>query len=146
MKTLLLALAFLAGTTAFAHNGPTVNEKVLRSFEQTFKDAKEVIWQEFTDSYVVDFKLYGTQATVRYDENGNIIRYLRYYGENQLPIHILVNLKKKYPDRAIFGVTEYFNENDWSYIIQMQDSKHWYTVKSDVMGNLEQTKKLNNTE
>lgn len=143
MKTLFFILAFVATTaTAFARTSG-VNEKVLKQFQETFKDAKEVVWKEYDAFYEVDFKLSTSQMTVRYDADGNVLRYLRYYSGNQLPTLILLKLKNQYPGRTVFGITEFFNDNELNYLVTMKDDKHWYTVKSDTQGNLQQTEKFN---
>ena len=46
MKTLLIAVALLAGTftKSFAANDPAVAPTVLKSFNHTFTQAKEIAW------------------------------------------------------------------------------------------------------
>ena len=144
MKKLIFVIATLFTTSViFASAPPEVNEKVLTLFNETFKDPKEVNWHEYDNYYEVYFKEGDITFRIRYDTEGNILQYLRYYYEDQLPIHILSSLKKKYPDRSIFGVTEFFSGTELNYFITLKDDKHWYTIKSDNIGNLEQTEKLN---
>jgi len=143
MKTSIVAFIFLLGVVpAFAGKPFDVNEKVLNLFNQTFKNPKEVVWHEFQEYYEVNFKDQDVKTTVRYDADGNVLRCLRYYSGSQLPLYILSSLKKQYPGLSIFGVTEFFNGTELSYIVAMQDDKHWYTIKSDPLGNLEQTEKF----
>ncbi len=143
MKKLIFALAMLLGSaTIFAITPPEVNEKVLKAFQETFKNPKDVNWHEYENYYEVDFKQDEIKTQVRYDSEGNITGTTRYYFENQLPPHILSNIKKKYPQRSVYGVTEIYAENDLQYYITMEDEKNWYTVKSNPVGNLEQTEKF----
>ncbi len=143
MKKLIFALAMLLGSaTIFAITPPEVNEKVLKAFQETFKNPKDVNWHEYENYYEVDFKQDEIKTQVRYDSEGNITGTTRYYFENQLPPHILSNIKKKYPQRSVYGVTEIYTENDLQYYITMEDEKNWYTVKSNPVGNLEQTEKF----
>jgi hypothetical protein len=143
MKTSIVAFVLLLGTfPALAGRPFDVNEKVLKLFHETFKNPKEVAWHEFEEYYEVSFKDKEVQTTVRYDADGNVLRCLRYYSGSQLPLYILSSLKKQYPDLSIFGVTEFFNGTELAYLVTMQDNKHWYTIKSDPIGNLEQTEKL----
>jgi len=143
MKKLMFAIAMLLGTTAiFAATAPEVNEKVLKAFEETFKNPKDVSWHEFTNYYEVDFNQDAIKTVVRYDTDGNIIGTTRYYFENQLPPYITSKLIKKYPDRSVYGVTEIYSESDLTYYITMQDQKNWYTVKANPLGYLEQTEKF----
>ncbi|HEV8287164.1 MAG TPA: hypothetical protein VGQ09_22805 [Chitinophagaceae bacterium] len=143
MKKLIFALTMLLGSaTIFASTTPEVNEKVLKAFHQTFKDPKDVNWHEYDNYYEVDFKQDEIKTQVRYDAEGNITGTTRYYFESQLPPHIISSLKKKYPQRSVYGVTEIYTEGDLQYYITMQDEKNWYTVKSNPVGNLEQTEKF----
>ncbi len=143
MKKLIFALTMLLGSAVtFAATPPEVNQKVLKAFQETFKDPKEVNWHEYENYYEVDFKQDEIKTQVRYDSDGNLTGTTRYYFEQQLPPHIIANLKKKYPQRTVYGVTEIYSENDLQYYITMEDEKNWYTVKSNPLGNLDQTEKF----
>jgi len=147
MKKLIFAFTMLLGSAiTFASTPPEINEKVLKAFQETFKDPKDVNWHEYESYYEVDFKHGEIKTQVRYDSDGNITGTTRYYFENQLPPHILSKLKKKYSNRSIYGVTEIFSESDLLYYITMEDDKNWYTVKSNPLGNFEQTDKFKKAE
>jgi len=144
MKKLIFALTMLFGSaTSFAVTPPDVNQKVLKAFGETFKNPTEVNWHEYDNYFEVNFKQDEIKTQVRYDSEGNITGTTRYYFENQLPPHIISKLKKKYPERSVFGVTEIYSaDSDLLYHITMEDEKNWYTVKSDPMGSFEQTDKF----
>ena len=142
MKKLMFAIAMLLGSTVVFAGRPTdVNQKVLKAFEETFKNPKDVIWHEFENFYEVNFNQDAIKTVVRYDTDGNMIGTTRYYFENQLPPYITSKLKKRYPDRSVYGVTEIYTEADLTYYITMEDDKSWYTVKANPLGYLEQTEK-----
>jgi len=144
MKTLIFAMMlFLGSTVVSASAPPDVNEKVLNAFHKTFKDPKEVNWHEYDDFYEVSFKQDEIKTRVRYDNDGNVLVTLRYYFESQLPPYIRSSIMMKYPKRSIYGVTEIFSENTLYYYVTMEDAKHWYTVRSNSSGELEQTEKFN---
>jgi len=132
----------LASSTIFGATPPSVNEKVLKAFEETFQNPKDVVWHEYESFYEVDFKQDDIKTLVRYDADGNITGTTRYYFEKQLPPHIVSKLRKKYPERSVYGVTEIFSESDLTYYVTMEDEKNWYTVKSNALGMLEQTEKF----
>jgi len=143
MKKLIFALAMLLGSaTIFATTPPDVNQKVLKAFTETFKNPQEVNWHEYENYFEVDFKQDEIKTQVRYDSEGNITGTTRYYFENQLPPHIISKIKKKYPNRSVYGVTEIYTEAELLYYITMEDEKNWYTVKSNPMGSFEQTEKF----
>ena len=130
---LLCLLTLCMGTFASA----TVNEKVLKTFKETFPAAEEVKWQEFTDNYIVNFVEQGIRDRITYDKDGNVINATRYYGQENLPVNILCKLKKKYPNAKVFGVTEVENEAGIEYYIKLEGTTDWTTVKSDIVGNTE---------
>src|SRR5580693_6921769 len=81
-KNLILSVCLLAFCTITFAYSPSVNEKVLQSFKETFPQAQEVNWQEFSDNYIVNFKEGDIRARVNYDKDGNFISATRYYFED----------------------------------------------------------------
>ena len=126
-------------TQTFANVDPSVdnvNEKVLRSFQETFPVVEEVKWKEYDTYYTVSFKQHEIQSEVRYDKEGNFLSSLRYYKEDMLPLSVLHQLKKKYAKKTVFGVTELIVGSDVAYFIKLEDEKIWMTVKADQNGNM----------
>jgi hypothetical protein len=143
MKKIILSVALLVSLVAGAAVSPSeVNEKVLKAFNETFALAKDVVWQEYEDFYQANFKQDDIQIRAQYDEEGGLIKTIRYYGEKQLLPNVVSKMKKKYANKEIFGVTEITSPNEVSFVITVKDEKNWYVVKSDVYGNLEQTEKF----
>jgi len=147
MKRLLalgVCLVMLA-TQTFANVDPSVdnvNEKVLRSFKATFPVVQEVKWKEYDAYYTVSFKQHDIQSEVRYDKEGNFLSSLRYYKEDMLPLSVLHQLKKKFANKSVFGVTELIVGSDVAYFIKLEDEKNWLTVKADQNGNMSIYEKL----
>ena len=143
MKKMILSALLLAGITVFAKEAPSeVNEKVLKAFNETFEQAKNVVWHEYDNYYQANFKIDEIQVRAQYDEEGVLLKTMRYYGEKQLLPNIVAKLNTRYSDREVFGVTEVTSPEEVSFLITMKDDKNWYVVKSDVYGNLEQTEKF----
>jgi len=141
-KTLFTLVCFMTLTAgAFATDGFTISEKMLKSFKQTFPDAQQVKWLEQTDRYTVNFKENGILTKIDYDKEGNFISSLRYYTEKNLPINILCRLQKKYADKKVFGVTEMTTDAVVDYYIKLEDAENWITVKSNVDGNMQVVEK-----
>jgi len=136
---LICLLTVSAGV--FAFDGITINEKLLKSFKQTFPNAQEVKWIEQQDKYTVNFKEKGILNKIDYDKDGNFLSSIRYYSEKNLPVNILVKLQKKFAGKKIFGVTEMNQDSSVTYYIKLEDEKNWITVKSDSDANLEITEK-----
>jgi len=143
MKKIILAVAVMTSLSSMAIERPSeVNEKVLKAFNETFGLATDVVWHEYEDYYQANFKLDEIQVRAQYDEEGSLLRTIRYYGEKQLLPNIVSRLKKKYGDKEIFGITETTSADEVSFVINLKDDKNWYVIQSDVYGNLEQTKKF----
>jgi predicted RNA binding protein with dsRBD fold (UPF0201 family) len=143
MKKLILSAALLISIAAVASVSPAeVNEKVLKAFKETFTKAEDVVWNEYKDFYQANFKMDEIQVRAQYDEDGSLLRTMRYYGEKQLLPNIVSRLKKKYASKEIFGVTEVTTDTEVSFIITIKDDKNWFIVKSDAYANLEQTDKF----
>jgi hypothetical protein len=142
MKKIMMIASLLLGAVTFAGTPTEVNEKVLTAFRQTFTMAKDVVWYEYGDSYTVNFKQADIKTRVHYDKNGNIMESYRYYMEEQLPPHIVSKIRKKFPEKKIFGVTERSSENDVAFYIMLEGEKDWTKVKSDINGYLEVEQKF----
>ena len=142
MKKLIYLAVMLTSLSAYAAAPPEVNEKVLKAFKETFSEARNVTWTEMEDSYKADFKMSQAQVRAFYDNDGNLLETVRYYDEKMLPLNIITSVKKKYPGRQIFGVTEISAEGDIVYHITLRDGENWYVVKADPYANLMQTKKF----
>ena len=142
MKSILLAAIALAFTFSSFAKDPGVSEKVLAAFNKTFSDVKDVVWTQANDTYEANFKQREIQIRVYYDQDGNITKTLRYFGEEHLPLMVLSKIKTKYSDRQVFGVTEESSEEGLYFHVVLEDQKSWVTIKSDVYGSLTETKKM----
>lgn len=142
MKKIVVCLVLFAALGAAATSPPEVNEKVLKAFKETFAKATDVVWHEMQNSYQASFKQSSITTRATYDTEGNLLRTTRYYSEENLPIHVLAKVKKKYSDKLVHGVTEVTEDDEVAYFVTLHDEKNWYIVKSDNWGSLELTKKF----
>ena len=127
---ILCSVLLTAGAYAF-----DPNEKVLKSFKETFANAEDVKWAEYDNYYTVSFVSGKVRAKVNYDKDGNMIGSTRYYEPNLLPLGILNAVKKAHPKKSLYGVTEITAEGEVNYYVKMEDPKYWITVKVDDSGN-----------
>src|SRR4051812_18017279 len=102
MKKLFVVFValFMSTYPAFAD----VNAKLLYSFSKTFPSAENVKWSENADGYFVSFTQSGIHSKVAYDPQGGFLYAMRYYNEGNLPISILLSLRKKFADKKISGI------------------------------------------
>jgi hypothetical protein len=131
-KVLTIICAVLMAAATYAYEP---NEKVLKSFRETFTQAEDVRWDESSDFFTVSFVSSGIRSKVNYDKEGNMLSSIRYYSPQMLPLNIFSKLKKENPKKNLFGVTEVTTGNDVTYYIKMEDGKHWFTMKVDESGN-----------
>lgn len=142
MKKLLVAVACsLVLSSAFAA-GTEVNEKVLKTFKETFADVKNEEWFQDGDQFTVRFVRNEIDTRITYDEDANILSTIRYYKGKHLPAMILGKLNRKYTDKEVFGVTETSNEEGTQYHITLQDKENWMVVVSDSNGSMRVEKKF----
>ncbi|HEU4470883.1 MAG TPA: hypothetical protein VFR58_07370 [Flavisolibacter sp.] len=143
MKKVLFAAALILGynLNVFA-NDPIVNEKVLEAFNKTFQNVEELSWTANDHSYEANFKQSQITTRVTYDKQGNIIKTIRSYYEQHLPIIILAKIKNKFSDQKIFGVTEISSEEGMFYYIVLEDDKNWTEIKADTYGAINVQKKF----
>lgn len=135
MKKISFLLIALLVTTASLFANPSA--KLLQAFKESFPEAQNVKWHEDNKGFLVSFNQKEALVKVTYDKNGEFVNSLRYYDESGLPLNVLMSMKKRFPDKKIFGVTEFTDREGVNYHIKMQDDKRWYTVKSDANGNLQ---------
>jgi len=131
----LLAILVCALTTVAVYAFDDPNEKVLKSFNETFTGAEDVKWEEYENYYTVSFINAGIRSKVNYDKEGNMLGSIRYYSPHMLPLNILNKLKKENEKKNLFGVTEVTAGAEVTYYVKVESDKHWYTYKVDMSGN-----------
>jgi hypothetical protein len=141
-RTLLVTCCFLTVSAGvFAADGFTISEKMLLAFQQTFPDAKQVIWVEEPGGYQVSFRQNNILTNAEYDKDAHFVSSLRYYTEKNLPVMIICQLQKKYAGKNVWGVTELSTETSTEYYVKLVDDKNWYTIRSDADGNMQVVEK-----
>ncbi|HEX2534840.1 MAG TPA: hypothetical protein VHK69_13940, partial [Chitinophagaceae bacterium] len=129
-------------TTAASAASPSVDEKLLKLFKQSFPTAKKVSWYESGSSYEVYFENNEIKYKVKYDAEGQVVRTERYYGARELPPFIIMKLKQRFGDKEVFGVTEITTDEGLKYHITLQDQDRWYQVVSNSSGQLSLERKF----
>jgi hypothetical protein len=136
--TIMFSMLFSAAALG---NGP-VNEQVLKVFSESFKSATQVTWYELSDGYTVNFLQDDIRYNITYSSKGEFISSRRYYFSDKLPMYILFKVKRKFPGKSIYGVTETTDENGVEYYITLQNDKSWWMVKVTTRDFMEITEKL----
>ena len=138
MKKLLVILFFTAvGYSATAGPKININEKIVRHFKEIYPNALQVSWMEYPETYAVYFVQNGIKINIIFDKDGSFISSTRYYKEEYLPYYLLAELKKKYPSKKVYGISELTSPGTISYFIKLEDAEYWMTIKMDSEGNHE---------
>lgn len=148
-KLFVLFSSLLIVFNSFAYDPVKIDEQLLQTFAVQFPNAQDVAWQELNDSYVVSFIEGDIRLKIVYFKNGDIVHLLRYYMEKNLPLDIRLDLKKKYPGKKIYGVTEenivsnHENKSKTVYFIKLEDEGSWFTIKAQRHKKFKTIEKLN---
>lgn len=126
-KLILTVAIALLGTF---HVTAAPSESLLQLFNRTFPDAKYVKWAEEEGFYIVSFTRNDSQCRIWYDKEGSLVYSLKYCQETELPMKVLLAVKRRYHDKQIEGVTELTNKNGVTYEVVLSDAKKWYVVNA----------------
>lgn len=132
MKRIIFASVLLLSFAFSASAG--ITEKVLKAFNSTFHNAKQVQWHEYETAYQVNFVHNDIVSSVVYDREGNILEARRHSKEDILPLIVREKLQKRFADKQIKGVTEVSTKDRTTYRIVLHDDKKWVIVDSDSYG------------
>lgn len=140
---ILLATVFVSFSSFTTAANPTINEKVLKTFNQVFKHAKNVQWHIAAQYNEAAFEADNVKTRAFIDESGNLIKTIRYYKEDKLPANIVYNVKQQYC-HDIWGVTEVSTANGTTYNIVLKCKKYWYYIIANDSGDVMLDKKFKN--
>jgi hypothetical protein len=141
-KVLVMFTALLFSAAIFAADPGGIDEKLIRSFNNSFPKAEKVNWYELPKSYVVNFVENGIRGRIEYRKDGRSTQFTRYYTAEHLPFVVQSSIRKAHPNKTVYGVIEVStvsesgNQSKVDYYVKMQDARYWTTVKADIDGNL----------
>jgi hypothetical protein len=133
MKKTVLAVAITMLSLSAA---ATPSDPLIRLFSRTFPDAKYIRWTEEREYYLVTFTQNDTRCMIWYDKEDTFVYSLRYCQENELPLHVLLAVKKRYHDKHIDGVTEITTQHDVTYTLILSDNKKLSVVDVTALGEI----------
>jgi len=138
MKKLILAWAvmLIAGlTSAFANKSEDINRYAQASFRHDFSSAKDVVWQEQKDFIKATFTLNDQVMYAYYNRQGDFMGVMRHVLSNQLPLNLLMDLKKNYlSDYWISDVIEMSTDGQTKYYVSLENGDQTLILKSDGSG------------
>ncbi len=134
MKKMILSLAIVFTTlSSFAgikHGEENVNQKVLNAFKNDFVAASQVNWTSGEDFYKAEFIYNDKYVFAYYNLDGDLLGLTRYISTTDLPIHLQMNLKKKYSSYWISDLFEVAKNDATSYYVTIENSDTKIVLKS----------------
>lgn len=133
MKPLFILLTTLSSFFAQANTNPKaeVTPAALKSFEQTFSQAREVSWSTIDNMYKVSFQVAGQYASAYYSQSGNLMVVTRNISPLQLPVVLLAGIKKDHPNQWISDLVEVSDEGGTYYYVTLEDAAQKLILKSE---------------
>lgn len=141
MKSILVLIFFVGAVSVSSGQVP---QKVLLEFSHLFPKAYNVKWTESEATFSVRFYTQSYIADFEFDQEGRIIKSIRYYNEYQLSPFLIARLNKMYPSFHVINVTEITNSESISYTITLADKNNFYIVQSDASFFITLEQKLKN--
>jgi hypothetical protein len=131
MKKMMLSLAIAFTTlTAFAGNDDNVNQKVLNAFKNDFTAVSQVEWTVTDDYYKASFIYNDNYVYAYYSTEGELLGLTRYISSVDLPVHLQMNLKKKYSNYWITDLFEVAKNDATYYYITLENADSKIVLKS----------------
>ena len=121
MMVVLAMMLTVSSITAFAGDGD-VNTKVLTAFQQDFSNAAEVTWTAGDDYYKASFLFNNQYVSAYYSPEGELYGITRYISSLDLPLNLLLSLKKDYSQFWITDLFELSKKEGTSYYITLEDA------------------------
>jgi hypothetical protein len=133
MKSLLIAFTILASSftqPTFASE-PIVTPTVLKTFETTFANAKDVSWTAGDQMFKAQFEYNGQVVTAYFSSVGNLVAVTRNITSHQLPLTLQAELKKGHENAWITNLFEVTNDEGTSYYATIETAENKVVLKSN---------------
>jgi|SRR5690606_7689549 hypothetical protein len=145
MKKLIFSAVFAISfaMSAFAINPNNVDDKVLKSFNETFAGATQVSWTQVANHYEAFFISGDVKTRALLDHKGRILQTIRYYGKELLPASVADAVTENYKNKEIFAITEVQNKYGTNYRIVLKDQKQYLHLNANSKGDIEVAKVFN---
>jgi len=132
MKPLFILLTVVASffSKTSSANDEIVSPAVLRSFQSSFANAKEIDWSLTKSFYKASFTLDGQHINAYYNSEGSLMAMTRNIHSSQLPIALQTTIKREYSAFWISDLFEIANEEGTSYYVTLEKAGTKLVLKS----------------
>jgi hypothetical protein len=132
-KTFLaIALALTAGIgITFANDNHGINKSVMNSFNQDFKSATNVKWEQKKNLEKATFSYDNQVMFAYYAQNGFLVAVSRNISSENLPIKLQADLKNSYGNYWISDLFENNAHQETAYYVTLENADQKLILKSD---------------
>jgi len=106
------------------------DSRLIKSFNETFPNAKNVEWHENKSGYFVYFTQNGNSERVMFNKKGKFVCSWKYGDGKILPTNIAIAINEKYKAGNLLGVIEFTEGENVVYEIKVSKGATWYCVKA----------------
>jgi hypothetical protein len=124
----------------------SANPKVLESFENYFRDAAHVQWFSIgKDRLEAKFTVNEARETAFFDNQGELLAATRPVQVTDLPLQVSLEMIHEFPNSAVRYAVEYNSHGSTTYILTLESSSDWKTVRVNNTKEITVVKDLNKT-
>lgn len=131
-KILLSALVILTiSLGSRAQTNEPVDQQTSAAFLSDFAGAAHAVWQQGADFSKVTFAINGSVLFAYYKPGGELIAASRNISSSQLPLRLLIELKKDYNTYWITDLFELSVNNTTEYFVTLENSIEKKILRAD---------------
>jgi hypothetical protein len=129
---LFAALALVLSTTyAFAAPVDHVNGEINASFRNEFRDARLISTEGYKDFTKLTFQMNEQVLCAYYTEDGSLLAVTRNIPSSQLPVSLLLNLKKQLNNSWITELFEFNSDTQHCYYVSLENADMKIDLRSN---------------
>ena len=128
---LFAALALVLSTTyAFAAPADHVNGEINASFRNEFRNAQLISQEGYKAFTKLTFKMNDQVLCVYYTQDGSLLAVTRNIPSSQLPVSLLLNLKKQLNNGWITELFEFNSDTQHCYYVSVENADGKVNLRS----------------
>jgi hypothetical protein len=117
-----------------------VNEKVWKTFQSYFKDAKDLRWFKIDRDYLAKFIMEDQEQSALFSKRGNLVYHITYGTEQNLPQDIRQQVKSVYYDYKISKALSIREADRVIWVLNLEDDKSMLVIRVEE-GEMEEAKR-----
>ena len=129
-KLFLLTVIVVTAQFAFGTDAPVASTSAMTSFNKDFYNTSSAQWQHSEAYDKVDFFLDTQFLNAYYAPDGDLLAVTRNIVSEQLPLKLLMELKKNYSGYWISDLFEVVNGTDDDYYVTLENADEQIILKA----------------